>query len=271
MAALLLLAVAFLPLSTCTSGRHAKRGGDAVLCPGSEAPLSPNYDAATREDGAFNSAFQHCFMTVKGVQMHAVEGGVQNGPLAVMLHGWPQSWYEFRQLLPAVARTHHVLAIDLPGLGDSTGAPSSMAKAALAHYIRAFVRKRASRTAAAHGVRLWYKRGITLIAHDLGVGVAFAYAAKFAHEVREAVFMDYLVPGAGCTADSFNELSYHFAFFREEQPPPGLAELLIDDEALPPPPIQALALVWSGACWYTRQAWSGSRYNATCMLEGPQA
>ena len=177
--AMQVLLLCWLGLATAAAATDAKgSAAHAQLCKGSEAPLSPEYDARTKDDAAFNAAFAHCFATVRGVQMHAVEGGVHGGPIAIMLHGWPQSWYEFRQLLPAVARTHRVVAIDLPGLGDSTGTPRTMAKATLAHYVFRYVHKREERVA---------RRGVTLIAHDLGVGVAFAYAAKFRHEVHKAV------------------------------------------------------------------------------------
>lgn len=179
----LLTCLAFLLALLCeranaTRSKHFDPSRHAPLCSGSEVPLSENYDAATADDAAFNAEFKHCFLTVNGVQMHAVEGGKRGGPVAVMLHGWPQSWFEFKRLLPAVARTYRVLAIDLPGLGDSTGVPPSMAKSTLADFIQEYVITRVPRIA---------KRGLTLIAHDLGVGVAFAYAAKFPHEVRRAV------------------------------------------------------------------------------------
>ena len=71
-------------------------GADAVE---SEEPLSPGYDAATKDDAEFNKDFRHGFTTIDDVQMHYVIGG--DGPqVMVLLHGWPQSWYEYRQIMP---------------------------------------------------------------------------------------------------------------------------------------------------------------------------
>ncbi|WP_033329513.1 alpha/beta fold hydrolase [Streptomyces yerevanensis] len=56
---------------------------------GSEEPLSPGYDAATKDDAEFNKLFRHGFTTIDDVQMHYVIGG--DGPqVMVLLHGWPQ-------------------------------------------------------------------------------------------------------------------------------------------------------------------------------------
>jgi pimeloyl-ACP methyl ester carboxylesterase len=66
--------------------------------------------------------------------MHYVIGG--DGPkVMVLLHGWPQSWYEFRQIMPSLLPGRTVIAIDLPGMGDSTGNPPFMAETVLATYV----------------------------------------------------------------------------------------------------------------------------------------
>jgi alpha-beta hydrolase superfamily lysophospholipase len=102
-----------------------------ALAVGSEEPLSPGYDAATKDDAEFNELFRHGFTTIDDVQMHYVIGG--DGPqVMVLLHGWPQSWYEYRQVMPSLLPGRTVIAIDLPGLGDSTGNPPSRTKAVTA-------------------------------------------------------------------------------------------------------------------------------------------
>ena len=52
--------------------------------------------------------------------MHYVTGGT--GAPLILLHGWPQSWYEWRGIMPELAKKYTVYAVDLPGLGDSDGA-----------------------------------------------------------------------------------------------------------------------------------------------------
>jgi hypothetical protein len=103
----------------------------APACVDPERPLSHDYDSATKNDAQFTRDFRHCFTTIDGVQMHYVIGG--HGPQTmVLLHGWPERWYEFHGVMPSLLAGHTVIAIDLPGLGDSTGNPPTDEKTVLA-------------------------------------------------------------------------------------------------------------------------------------------
>lgn len=96
----------------------------APACVASEQPQSAGYDAASRNDAAFNDGFRHCFTTVDGIQMHHVVEGT--GPRTlVMLHGWPESWPEFNGVMPQLLPGRTVIAVDRPGFGDSTGTPAN--------------------------------------------------------------------------------------------------------------------------------------------------
>lgn len=181
------------------------------LCAGSETPRRTGFDRVTAPDRAFNRSFRHCFATIDGVQLHYVVGG--RGPLLVLLHGWPQSWYEWRRELPGLARAHRVVAVDLPGLGDSSGSPPSFDKVTLARYVRGLVVKRFGGSGP-----------VDIAGHDLGAGVAWAYANRYPGEVRRLVVMDFPLPGPACTNEQLRGLSYHFALFQE---PGGLAEFLV--------------------------------------------
>ena len=65
-----------------------------------------------------NITFSHHMATVNGIQMHYVIGG--QGDPVVLLHGWPQSWYEWRHIMPALAKNYTVAAPDIRGFGDSS-------------------------------------------------------------------------------------------------------------------------------------------------------
>ncbi|WP_206311670.1 alpha/beta fold hydrolase [Streptomyces sp. DASNCL29] len=65
--------------------------------------------------------------------MHYVKGG--KGAPVVLLHGWPQTWYGWWPIMPKLAEHHTVYAVDLPGLGDSSGSPTGYDKATLARYV----------------------------------------------------------------------------------------------------------------------------------------
>ena len=65
-----------------------------------------------------NMTFSHHTASVNGIQMHYVIGG--HGDPVVLLHGWPETWYEWHLVMPALAKSHTVIAPDLRGLGDSS-------------------------------------------------------------------------------------------------------------------------------------------------------
>jgi pimeloyl-ACP methyl ester carboxylesterase len=62
--------------------------------------------------------FTHHLARLSDVALHYVRGG--SGSPVILLHGWSQTWYEWRHILPALAERHTVIAPDLRGLGDST-------------------------------------------------------------------------------------------------------------------------------------------------------
>ncbi len=66
----------------------------------------------------FANTFKHHTASVNGVQLHYVMGG--KGDPIVLLHGWPQTWYEWRKIIPALAENYTVIAPDMRGLGDSS-------------------------------------------------------------------------------------------------------------------------------------------------------
>ncbi|WP_405059572.1 alpha/beta hydrolase [Kribbella sp. NBC_01505] len=156
------------------------------------------YTAATRDDADFNHQFRHEFAEVDGVRMHYVTGGT--GSPLILLHGWPQSWYEWRGIMPALAKNHTVYAIDLPGLGDSEGTPSSYSKATLARYLHGLISDKLD------------LKSIGLVGHDLGAGVGFQYAAQYPTEVTRYAHLDYPLPGPVLSAGQYRTLSWHLAF-----------------------------------------------------------
>ena len=176
------------------------------------AVVSVAYDSATRDDVEFNRRFRHETAEVDGVRMHYVTGGT--GEPLVLLHGWPQSWYAWRGIMPALAEKYTVYALDLPGLGDSVGTPSGYDKATLARYV--------------HGL-LAGKLGlhdINLVGHDLGAGVGFQCAAQFPNGVAKYAHLDYPLPGPALSAQKYRQASWHMSFHHQD----GFPETLVDDD-----------------------------------------
>ncbi|MBB5079030.1 alpha/beta fold hydrolase [Nonomuraea endophytica] len=183
-------------------------GAGACATPAaSPAPATPApaYSVATRNDPQFTSTFRHEFADVNGVRMHYVAGG--SGPPVVLLHGWPQTWYGWWPIMPELAKHHTVYAVDLPGLGDSTGSPTGYDKATLARYVHTLMADRL-------GVR-----DASVIGHDLGAAVAFQYAAQFPADTARLGYLDLPLPGPGIDARTYRSLSWHIAFHSQPKVP----------------------------------------------------
>lgn len=105
---------------------------------------------------------------VNGIRMHVAEVG--KGPPVVLLHGYPETWYAWRNQWPELARNFHVIMPDLRGYGDSDKPDTGYDKRTMAEDIRQLV------------AQLGYKR-ISLVGHDRGARVA----TRFAKDNREMV------------------------------------------------------------------------------------
>jgi pimeloyl-ACP methyl ester carboxylesterase len=124
--------------------------------------------------------FSHHTASVNGIQMHYVMGG--QGDPVVLLHGWPETWYTWRHIMPALAQNYTVIAPDLRGLGDSSKPPTGYDGRTVAEDIHQLVTQLGFRT-------------IYLVGHDIGVWVAYPYAAEHPTEVEKLVIMEVPPPG----------------------------------------------------------------------------
>lgn len=192
---------------------RAATASSSTAAAGSASSTTPSasaaYDAATRHDKEFNKTFKHKFAKVRGVRMHYVTGG--SGPALVLLHGWPQTWYEWHKIMPALAEHHTVYALDLPGLGDSEKSPASFDKKTLARYVDGLREQIGLDT-------------FDLVAHDLGAGVGFQYAAQFPDRVTSYVHMDYPLPGRELPAAKYRSFSWHMGFNSQKKIPEQLVD-----------------------------------------------
>jgi pimeloyl-ACP methyl ester carboxylesterase len=125
----------------------------------------------------------HQYAELEGLRMHYVRAG--EGPdVVVLLHGWAQTWYEWRHIIPGLARRYTVIAPDLRGLGDTGKPKSGYDKKTLAGDIHRLVR------------HLGFER-VFLVGHDFGMAVAYAYANEYPQEARALALMEYMLPGFG--------------------------------------------------------------------------
>ncbi|WP_040871847.1 alpha/beta fold hydrolase [Nocardia exalbida] len=176
----------------------------AAACVTTDPDVAP-YAAATHGDPAFEDTFRHEFAEADGVGMHYVTGG--SGTPVILIHGWPQTWYGWWPIMPALAEHHTVYAVDLPGLGDSTGSPTGYDKATLARYIHTLIADRL-------GVR-----DARVIGHDFGAAVAFQYATQFPADTARLGYLDLPLPGPAIDAPTYRSLSWHLAFHAQRRVP----------------------------------------------------
>jgi pimeloyl-ACP methyl ester carboxylesterase len=142
------------------------------------------------------------------VVLHYIRAGA--GEPVVLLHGWPQSWYCWRKLIPALAQRYTVIAPDLRGLGDSSRPLQGYDKATIADDVRRLTRE-----------HLGFERYF-LVGHDWGGPVAFCLAATQPEAVRGLVMLDTAVPGDGSGTFSQHGRRWHHAFHQTADLPEAL-------------------------------------------------
>lgn len=130
----------------------------------------------------FDTTFTHHTAEVNGVKLHYVVGG--KGEPVVLLHGWPQTWFEWRKVMPRLAEKYTVIVPDLRGLGDSSRPAAGYDKRTVAEDVHQLVRQ------------LGHRR-VHVVGHDWGGAVAYAYAAAHRDEVGRLAVVEMVLPGFG--------------------------------------------------------------------------
>jgi pimeloyl-ACP methyl ester carboxylesterase len=129
-----------------------------------------------------------------------VQAGSATNPPVLFLHGWPESWAAFEDLLPLMEDKTHAIAIDLPGVGESPTPAPANDKRTLAKYVRGVID--------ALGLR-----DVTLVGHDVGGIIAYAYLRTYPDALKAAVLMNIAVPGVDpWNAVKSDKRIWHFSF-----------------------------------------------------------
>ncbi|WP_030672661.1 alpha/beta fold hydrolase [Streptomyces sp. NRRL B-1347] len=126
-------------------------------------------------EGDFTSAHAE----VNGVRLHYVAGG--SGDPLVLLGGWPQTWWQFHKVMPALARRYRVIAVDLRGMGGSSKPASGYDKKTMAQDVYELVR------------HLGHDR-VHVAGHDIGAMVAHSFAANHPEATRKLALLDVAHP-----------------------------------------------------------------------------
>jgi pimeloyl-ACP methyl ester carboxylesterase len=122
------------------------------------------------------------FADVEGTRLHYLIAGEGNPVL--LLHGYAQTSHMWRPLITELARTHTVVAPDLRGFGESAKPEGGYDKKTMAKDIHALA------GSLGHG-------RVGVVGHDIGLMVAYAYAAQYPAEVDRIALMDAFLPGVG--------------------------------------------------------------------------
>ncbi len=141
------------------------------------------------------------FAEVNGVRLHYLSAG--KGDPVILLHGYAQSSHMWLPLIAQLSKDHLVIAPDLRGFGQSATPAGPYTKSVMAQDVHAL--------ATSLGIQ-----SAKVVGHDIGLMVAYAYAAQYPKEVSKIVLMDAFLPGVGNWKDVWllRDL-WHFHFYGE--------------------------------------------------------
>jgi pimeloyl-ACP methyl ester carboxylesterase len=137
-------------------------------------------DRQQQEVAALGEGFKSATVELSGATLHYVRGG--SGPVIVLLHGFPQDWYEWHDVMPRLSKNFTVIAVDLRGVGGSTATQGGYDAASVAEDI----------------LQLTQELDIDhiyLAGHDIGGLVAYAFAHLHPEKLRGLMILDVLVIG----------------------------------------------------------------------------
>lgn len=138
-----------------------------------------NLSSLRLPDG-FLDLFTSRLVEVNGLRLHAVTGG--EGPALLLIGGWPQTWYAWREVMPALARRHTVVAVDSRGAGLSDKPDDGYDAGALAADLVALM------------AALGHDR-FDVVGHDIGTWTGYALAADHPERVGRLAILEAAIPG----------------------------------------------------------------------------
>lgn len=128
----------------------------------------------------FLDVFTSRLVEVNGLRLHAVTGG--DGPPLLLIGGWPQTWYAWREVMPALARRHTVVAVDSRGAGLSDKPDDGYDAGTLANDLVALM------------TELGHDR-FDVVGHDIGTWTSYALAADHPERVGRLAIVEAAIPG----------------------------------------------------------------------------
>jgi pimeloyl-ACP methyl ester carboxylesterase len=150
----------------------------------------------------FADTFTSRYIDAGDVRLHAVIGG--EGPPLLLIHGWPQTWYAWRMVMPTLAQDFEVIAVDQRGIGLSDKPKDGYDTATLANDLVALMEALGHQRYAVYGT-------------DVGMPIAYALAADHPDRVDRLVVSEAPLPGISPSPPLFlppqlNARLWHLAF-----------------------------------------------------------
>ncbi len=181
----------------------------------SSPSLSPAQLTHASNEFPVPAGFASEYREIDGVQLYYVKGG--EGPLAFLVHGFGQTWYEWHQLMPLLARNFTVVAPDLPGLGQSEPPKTSYAGQDISIYLYKLAKSFSP------------DAPFNLVAHDIGIWNTYPMAVAHQSDIAKLVYMEAPIPDQRlydfpAFTPEGESLVWHFSFFSAGD---RLAETLI--------------------------------------------
>jgi len=148
----------------------------------SSSPEGPgSVSGAPNLPPGFADTFSSRYVAAGDVRLHAVVGG--DGPPLLLVHGWPQTWYAWRFLMPALARDFTVVAPDQRGIGLSEKPEGGYDTASLANDMVALMQALGHQRFAMYGT-------------DTGMPIAYAVAADHPDRLERLAVSEAFIPGS---------------------------------------------------------------------------
>jgi pimeloyl-ACP methyl ester carboxylesterase len=187
-------------MGACSPHETVAPAPAVASCDTNQTVLSENEEAqvAAQQTAA---GVESRFATVNGVKLHYLYAG--SGSPIILLHGYAETSHMWLPLIPLLSRTHTVIAPDLRGAGRSEKPEGGYTKKAMAQDIHALAQSMGVKSA-------------EIVGHDIGLMVAYAYAAMYPDEVERVALLDAFLPGVGNWKDVWllRDL-WHFHFTGE--------------------------------------------------------
>ena len=199
-----LLATTSAVLAALGLGRLLNSGSAKAAAPMTRPSGAGSASGAPFLPQGFRDTFKSRFVAVNGLRLHAVVGG--DGPPLLLVHGWPQTWYQWRLVMPNLAKEFTVIAVDQRGIGLSDKPEGGYDSGTQAGDLLALM------DALGH-------RRFAVIGFDTGMGIAYALAADHPDRVERLVVGEAIITGVTpspplLVPGPLNKRLWHIAFNR---------------------------------------------------------